>query len=462
MLFSSISFLYYFLPITIGVYFITKDKYKNLVLLLCSLFFYFYGETSYILLMLVATFSGYIHGILIHKYRKKIFLISSIVVNLGILVIFKYSNFITSNLKYLFSSIKIIKLALPIGISFYTFQILSYVIDVYKGRAKVCKSFINFATYVCLFPQLIAGPIVRYTTIQNELIYRTHSFEKFASGVNRFIIGLCKKIIIANNLGLLVDILSNANEKSSLVYWIIAIAFTLQIYYDFSGYSDMAIGLGRIFGFNVIENFNYPYISKSITEFWRRWHISLSSFFKEYLYIPLGGNRVKRSIWIFNIFIVWISTGLWHGGSWNFVIWGLYFASILVIEKLFLIKILENTPKFVQHIYTILLIVIGFVIFNNNTIKDIFINLSFMFNWKKWAFTNEFTMYYLKSYAFILLISIIGATPLLKKIFDKVNDTFIGNRLIMIIHPIFNIFMLIVVTSYLIDGSFNPFLYFRF
>lgn len=467
MLFSSISFLYYFLPVTILVYFISKNKYKNLILLLASLFFYFYGEPGYTLLMIISAFSGYIHGVLIDKYRNtkysKVFLVSSLVISLGILIVFKYGDFIISNINYISSTnIKLLKLALPIGISFYTFQILSYVVDVYTNRAKVCKSFIDFATYVCLFPQLIAGPIVRYTTIQEELNNRTHSFEKFAYGVNRFIIGLSKKVIIANNLGMLVDIISNDTGKSILSYWIVAIAFPLQIYYDFSGYSDMAIGLGRMFGFHFLENFNYPYISKNITEFWRRWHISLSSFFRDYVYIPLGGNRVSKNRWIFNIFAVWCLTGLWHGDSWNFVLWGLYFAVLLVIEKLFLKDIIEKLPSFLQHIYAKFFIIISFVIFNNENIKDMFSSLYNMFNFRGLHLYNEFSTYYLKSYAVILVISIIGATPLLKNIIVKVSNRSTGEKFISIINPIFNMILLIIVTSYLIDGSFNPFLYFRF
>lgn len=467
MLFSSISFLYYFLPITIILYFVIKNKYRNMILLLASLFFYFYGEPSYTLLMLISAFSGYIHGILIDKYRytkySKLILISSLIISLGILTIFKYGDFIIHNINYITSlNISLLRLALPIGISFYTFQTLSYVVDVYRNKVKVCNSFINFATYVCLFPQLIAGPIVRYTTIEKELKYRTHSFEKFAYGVNRFIIGLSKKVIIANNLCILVDMLNNSGEKSILSYWIVAIVFPLQIYYDFSGYSDMAIGLGRMFGFYFMENFNYPYIAKSITEFWRRWHISLSSFFRDYVYIPLGGNRVSKLRWIFNIFIVWFLTGLWHGDSWNFVLWGLYFAILLIIEKLFLKDIIENLPSFLQHIYAKFFIIISFVIFNNENIREMFNRLCSMFNFKELPLYNEFSLYYVKSYIVILIISLVGATPLLKNIVEKINKNFIGEKSIAILNPIINVILLAIVTSYLIDGSFNPFLYFRF
>lgn len=467
MLFSSVSFLYYFLPITLILYFVSKDKYKNIILLLASLFFYFYGEPKYTVLMLISAFSAYIHGILIEKFREKgyskLFLVSGLVVSLGILIVFKYMDFIIKNINYISNSnIKLLRLVLPIGISFYTFQGLSYIVDVYKKDAKVCRSFVDFATYVCLFPQLIAGPIVRYTTIEDELKNRTHSFDKFAYGVNRFVVGLAKKVILANNLGMLVDIMTKSNEKSVLSYWMVAIFFSLQIYYDFSGYSDMAIGLGRMFGFDFLENFNYPFISKSIKEFWRRWHISLSSFFRDYVYIPLGGNRVSRGRWIFNLLVVWSLTGLWHGDSWNFILWGLYFALLLIIENLFLQNILSKLPALIQHIYAKFFIIISFVIFNNENIKDLWSSLYNMFNFRGLDLYNDFSTYYLKSYTVLLIVSVIGATPILKNIIQKVNKNVTGQKVISTINPILNIVLLVVVTAYLIDGSFNPFLYFRF
>ena len=467
MLFSSVSFLYYFLPITLILYFVSKDKYKNIILLLASLFFYFYGEPKYTVLMLISAFSAYIHGILIEKFREKgyskLFLVSGLVVSLGILIVFKYMDFIIKNINYISNSnIKLLRLVLPIGISFYTFQGLSYIVDVYKKDAKVCRSFVDFATYVCLFPQLIAGPIVRYTTIEDELKNRTHSFDKFAYGVNRFVVGLAKKVILANNLGMLVDIMTKSNEKSVLSYWMVAIFFSLQIYYDFSGYSDMAIGLGRMFGFDFLENFNYPFISKSIKEFWRRWHISLSSFFRDYVYIPLGGNRVSRGRWIFNLLIVWSLTGLWHGDSWNFILWGLYFALLLIIENLFLQNILSKLPALIQHIYAKFFIIISFVIFNNENIKDLWSSLYNMFNFRGVDLYNDFSTYYLKSYTVLLIVSVIGATPILKNIIQKINKNVTGQKVISTINPILNIVLLVVVTAYLIDGSFNPFLYFRF
>ena len=467
MLFSSVSFLYYFLPITLILYFVSKDKYKNIILLLASLFFYFYGEPKYTVLMLISAFSAYIHGILIEKFREKgyskLFLVSGLVVSLGILIVFKYMDFIIKNINYISNSnIKLLRLVLPIGISFYTFQGLSYIVDVYKKDAKVCRSFVDFATYVCLFPQLIAGPIVRYTTIEDELKNRTHSFDKFAYGVNRFVVGLAKKVILANNLGMIVDIMTKSNEKSVLSYWMVAIFFSLQIYYDFSGYSDMAIGLGRMFGFDFLENFNYPFISKSIKEFWRIWHISLSSFFRDYVYIPLGGNRVSRGRWIFNLLIVWSLTGLWHGDSWNFILWGLYFALLLIIENLFLQNILSKLPALIQHIYAKFFIIISFVIFNNENIKDLWSSLYNMFNFRGLDLYNDFSTYYLKSYTVLLIVSMIGATPILKNIIQKINKNVTGQKVISTINSILNIVLLVVVTAYLIDGSFNPFLYFRF
>ena len=467
MLFSSVSFLYYFLPITLILYFVSKDKYKNIILLLASLFFYFYGEPKYTVLMLISAFSAYIHGILIEKFREKgyskLFLVSGLVVSLGILIVFKYMDFIIKNINYISNSnIKLLRLVLPIGISFYTFQGLSYIVDVYKKDAKVCRSFVDFATYVCLFPQLIAGPIVRYTTIEDELKNRTHSFDKFAYGVNRFVVGLAKKVILANNLGMIVDIMTKSNEKSVLSYWMVAIFFSLQIYYDFSGYSDMAIGLGRMFGFDFLENFNYPFISKNIKEFWRRWHISLSTFFRDYVYIPLGGNRVSRGRWIFNLLIVWSLTGLWHGDSWNFILWGLYFAILLIIENLFLQNILSKLPALIQHIYAKFFIIISFVIFNNENIKDLWSSLYNMFNFRGLDLYNDFSTYYLKSYTVLLIVSMIGATPILKNIIQKINKNVTGQKVISTINSILNIVLLVVVTAYLIDGSFNPFLYFRF
>ena len=377
--------------------------------------------------------------------------------------LFKYSDFTINNINQIFGSkIPLLKLALPIGISFYTFQIISYVVDVYRGKVKAQKSFLKLATYVSLFPQLIAGPIVRYETIEKELDSRTSNFENFAYGVRRFVIGLGKKVLIANMLGELCDVFSTTNEKSILFYWIFAISYSLQIYFDFSAYSDMAIGLGRMFGFHFLENFNYPYISKSITEFWRRWHMSLSSWFRDYVYIPLGGNRKGTIILVRNIFIVWALTGIWHGANWTFVIWGLMFGIMLIIEKLFLTKHLEKMPSILQRIYVLFTVMISFIIFNANSIGEAWNNIIGLFGANGESLINASTVYYLKSYLVVLVIAIIGSTPLLKNIIEKLKTKTNANKIINLLEPIAMASILIIVTAYLVDNSYNPFLYFRF
>lgn len=467
MLFSSISFIYYFLPIVLMLYFLVPFKFKNFILLVSSLFFYFYGEPIYSILMLVLSLSGYLHGLWIYKSRKsryaKLPLICSIIFSIGILFYFKYIDFLIENINWLFNlEITALKIALPIGISFYTFQILSYTIDVYNGNAKVQTNFLSFAAYVSLFPQLIAGPIVRYATVEEELSQRKHSFANFAYGVNRFVIGLSKKVLIANTLGELAQIFSNLNESTILFYWIASISFMLQIYYDFSGYSDMAIGLGRIFGFHFLENFNYPYISKSISEFWRRWHISLGSWFRDYLYIPMGGNRVGTAKWIRNIIVVWFLTGFWHGANWNFVIWGLYFGIFLVLEKFFINEILNKLPPIICHIYTIFFVTISFVIFNTNDMVECINYIKGMFGILNMPFSNVETDYYLSSYGFIIIIASFGATPLTVNAIKKIKCFKRGEYILNILEPFVLIFLLLLSTGFLVDGSFNPFLYFRF
>lgn len=467
MLFSSISFLYYFLPTVLGLYFIVPKKYKNLILLIFSLFFYFYGEPVYGVLMVISIASGYLHGLWINEMRNskyaKIPMISSVVVSIGILVYFKYFDFLINNLNTIFSAnISPLKLILPIGISFYTFQILSYTIDVYHNEAKVQKNILDLATYIALFPQLIAGPIVRYTTVETELKERTHSLDKVAYGIWRFVIGLSKKILLANTFGELVKIFSNTSNKTVLFYWMSAIAFALQIYFDFSGYSDMAIGLGKIFGFDFLENFNYPYISSSITEFWRRWHISLGTWFRDYVYISMGGNRVSTIKWIRNIIVVWFLTGFWHGAEWNFIIWGLYFAAFLVLEKYFLKQLLNRLPKFVGHIYVIFFIIISFVIFNSNGMGGVKDNLMGMFGGLDVPLYNPETIYYLKSYGTVFTIGIIASTPLAVALISKMITNKKSKMFIDILQPVILIVLLLAITGYLVDGSFNPFLYFRF
>ena len=463
MLFISISFLYYFLPIVIILYFIVPKKFKNFILFLSSIFFYFCGEPIYTFLMIGEIFIAYVGARYLEKYRKKSILVSLLAIHIGALGLFKYSDFTINNINQIFGSkIPLLKLALPIGISFYTFQIISYVVDVYRGKVKAQKSFLKLATYVSLFPQLIAGPIVRYETIEKELDSRTSNFENFAYGVRRFVIGLGKKVLIANMLGELCDVFSTTNEKSILFYWIFAISYSLQIYFDFSAYSDMAIGLGRMFGFHFLENFNYPYISKSITEFWRRWHMSLSSWFRDYVYIPLGGNRKETIILVRNIFIVWALTGIWHGANWTFVIWGLMFGIMLIIEKLFLTKHLEKMPSILQRIYVLFTVMISFIIFNANSIGEAWTNIIGLFGANGESLINASTVYYLKSYLVVLVIAIIGSTPLLKNIIEKLKTKTNANKIINLLEPIAMASILIIVTAYLVDNSYNPFLYFRF
>lgn len=463
MLFTSISFLYYFLPIVIILYFIVPKKFKNFILFLSSIFFYFCGEPIYTFLMIGEIFIAYVGARYLEKHRKKSILVSLLAIHIGALGLFKYSDFTINNINQIFGSkIPLLKLALPIGISFYTFQIISYVVDVYRGKVKAQKSFLKLATYVSLFPQLIAGPIVRYETIEKELDNRTSNFENFAYGVRRFVIGLGKKVLIANMLGELCDVFSTTNEKSVLFYWIFAISYSLQIYFDFSAYSDMAIGLGRMFGFHFLENFNYPYISKSITEFWRRWHMSLSSWFRDYVYIPLGGNRKETIILVRNIFIVWALTGIWHGANWTFVIWGLMYGIMLIIEKLLLTKHLEKMPSILQRIYVLFTVMISFIIFNANSIGEAWNNIIGLFGANGESLINASTVYYLKSYLVVLVIAIIGSTPLLKNIIEKLKTKTNANKIINLLEPIAMASIFTIVTAYLVDNSYNPFLYFRF
>lgn len=467
MLFSTISFIYYFLAAVLLIYFIVPFKFKNLVLLLASLFFYFYGEPIYTILMLATTLSSYIHGLLIDKFRgkvwSKVFLWSSVITSVGVLGFFKYSDFFISNVNSIFKSdIGLLGIALPIGISFYTFQTLSYTIDVYRGEAKVQKNFIRLATYVSLFPQLIAGPIVRYTTVEAELSERKHSFENFSYGATRFIIGLSKKVLIADTLGTLARTLYALENPSVVSYWVYAIAISLQLYFDFSGYSDMAIGLGRIFGFHFLENFNYPFISKSIAEFWRRWHMSLGTWFRDYVYIPLGGNRVPKLRWLFNTLVVWFLTGFWHGADWTFIVWGLYFAFFLMAEKFALNKFFAKIPRVFSHIYVTIVILVSFVVFSANGIGGAIADIGSMFGAGGLPLCSKETAYYLASFAVVLIVAIIGATPLVKSVVLKIKSTKTGNLVCNVLEPIFVVAMLLIVTAYFVDGSFSPFLYFRF
>ena len=467
MLFSSIPFLYYFLPLLLVIYFLVPKKGKNPVLLIASLFFYFYGEPVYVLLMIGACLSAYIHGLLIHRFRgsiwSKVFLWSSVITSLSLLGFFKYSDFFLENLNALTGlELRLLGLALPIGISFYTFQTLSYTVDVYRGDAAVQRNFISLATYVALFPQLIAGPIVRYTTVEEDLTQRTHSVENFSDGISRFLIGLGKKVLIANQLGELCDIFRRSSDQSVLFFWLYAIGFSLHIYFDFSGYSDMAIGLGKVFGFRFLENFNYPFISKSISEFWRRWHISLGSWFRDYVYIPLGGNRVSKGKWLRNILIVWLLTGFWHGAAWNFIVWGLYFGFFLVLEKFFLGAWLKRLPDFLAHLYVLFLVLISFVIFNASSMGQAFTDIGGLFGAGGHPLISQEALYQLRSFAWILLFAVVGATPVPKRIIQRIKANPTGRKLLNVLEPFFLAALLLAVTAYLVDGSFNPFLYFRF
>lgn len=466
MIFSSIPFLFYFLPCVLLLYFIAPRKLKNTVLLLTSLFFYGWGEPKFLWFMIAAIIQGYVFGVLIEKFRgkwaAKLCLVLSVAVSLGLLAYCKYADFFIENFNALTGlSVPLLKITLPIGISFYTFQILSYTVDVYRGDVPAQKNFINLAAYVAMFPQLIAGPIVRYSDIAQQLDNRTHSLADCAEGARRFVIGLSKKVLIANVLGELVETFKGSDEKSVLFVWVYAIAYTLHIYFDFSGYSDMAIGLGRIFGFKFPENFNYPYISQSVTEFWRRWHISLGSWFRDYLYIPLGGNRVPKWRWLINILIVWMATGFWHGAAWNFVLWGLMFAILLMIEKLWL---LEKLPKIklLDHIYVLLMVIISFVIFDASSVSGAFSIIGSMFGAGGLPVVTMQSVYCLWSYAVVLVIAAVGATPLPKLICEKLSKKKAGEVALSIAEPIFLVGMLAVCTAFLVDGSFNPFLYFRF
>ncbi len=467
MLFSSISFIYVFLPLLFFFYFIMPFRWKNHVLLVASLIFYFTGEPIYIGILVISSLSDYLHSLYIVKNRgkksAKVALISAITVNLGLLGFFKYADFFINNINYLTGSeIPLLKIALPIGISFYTFQTMSYTIDVYRNEVKAERNFPAFATYVTLFPQLIAGPIVRYSTVAEELHTRKHSMEELAQGIRRFVIGLAKKVLIANSMGELCVAFQNASEQSMLFYWIYALAFSLQIYFDFSGYSDMAIGMGRMLGFHFLENFNYPYISKSITEFWRRWHMSLGTWFRDYVYIPLGGNRVSFGKWIRNIFIVWILTGFWHGAEWNFILWGAFFGVLLILEKAFLNKFLDKLPGAICRFYTLFIVVISFVIFNANGLEGAITDLKGMFGGLEIPLWNGEALYYLRDYAGLIIIAMVGATPLGKMAYDRLSTVKKGAIPLAFMEVLTIVVLLLGASAYLIDGSFNPFLYFRF
>lgn len=466
MLFSSIPFLYYFLPLVLIIYHIVPKKAKNGALLLASLLFYAWGEPKYLFLMITLILVGYFCGLGIGHYQgkngAKIFLGFSVILSVGALLLFKYADFFLGIFGTLTGwKLPLLRLALPVGISFYTFQLLSYTIDVYRGTVCAQKNLIDLAAYVTMFPQLIAGPIVRYEDIEKQLKARTRNAGKLLDGIGRFTIGLSKKILISNTLGELCSIFQASDEKSVLFFWIYAVSFTLQIYFDFSGYSDMAIGLGKLLGFEFMENFRYPYLSGSITEFWRRWHISLGTWFRDYVYIPLGGNRVSAGKWYRNIFLVWALTGLWHGAALNFLLWGLLFAVLLVVEKRWLLKKLENAGIW-NHIYVLFWVIVSFVIFNASDLSGAFGDLAGMFGLGNVPLVSKETLYYLKSYGGTLMAAILGVTPWLKVTAGKLEASVEGRKALTVLKPVLIIVLFFVSTAYLIDGSFNPFLYFRF
>ena len=474
MLFSSITFLFAFLPAVLLVYYISPRAVKNFVLMIFSLLFYAWGEPKYVFVMLVSIIVGYIMGLLTDYFMNKekiksarLMVALAVIINLGILFFFKYMGFFTENInKIPHIHIKSINLSLPLGISFYTFQILTYSVDVYRRTAKPQKNIINLATYITLFPQLIAGPIVRYETVAEQLESRKESIDGFGEGVRRFVTGLGKKVLIANMAGEIFDLLSKlpSDRNTVLLSWICSIAFTLQIYFDFSGYSDMAIGLGHMFGFKFLENFNYPYISKSLTEFWRRWHISLSTWFRDYVYIPLGGSRNGKAKTYRNLFIVWCLTGFWHGASWNFIIWGLYYFVLLVIEKLLLMKWLEKIPKFISHIYSLFFINFGWVIFAYDDFGELRKAVKNMFGLGGLSFSNGYTAYILLSYGIFLVIAFIAATPYPKELASKLIRKLDEKKEAVsgIVEAVFLLCVMLLSTAFLASEAFNPFLYFRF
>ena len=461
MLFSSIPFLYYFLPLVLIVYFAVPGKWKNGVLLLFSLIFYGWGEPKLLGLMVFTIALFYVCGLAIGRAegqkQKKFWLTVSVVISVALLGLFKYADFFIGSVNAVTGlSLPFLRLALPVGISFYTFQCLSYTIDVYRGAVPPQKNPISFGAYVALFPQLIAGPIVRYVDVTRELEHRTHSWENMALGLRRFLAGLGKKVILADNFALLMKLFRESGEKSVLFYWMYAIAFALNIYFDFSGYSDMAIGLGRVFGFHFIENFNYPYLSKSVTEFWRRWHMSLGSWFRDYVYIPMGGNRVSRGRWVFNILTVWMLTGLWHGAAWNFVLWGLLFAALLLTEKW--VPALQKLPGFLRHGYTLLAVVLSFVLFNAESMPQAAGDFAGLFGFGGLPLISAPALYYLRSYGVLFLLGFLGATPVVRDGAERLSRTKLG----AVLEPVMMLLLLLVCTAYLVDGSFSPFLYFRF
>ena len=470
MVFSSIPFMFVFFPIVLGIYYALPRKWRNVWMLITSLLFYAWGEPIYILIMLFSTVFDYVNGRLIEKYqsdpktehRAKYVVLVSIIINLGILAFFKYTDFFIENFRLIpgLAWLKPLGLTLPIGISFYTFQTLSYTIDVYRGDAKAQKRIVPFGAYVTLFPQLIAGPIVRYKTVAEQLNHRQENYRQFYCGITKFTVGLGKKVLLANSIGSLFDYTKALpqSEMSVALSWLGILAYGFQVYFDFSGYSDMAIGLARMFGFEFEENFNYPYISKSITEFWRRWHISLGTWFREYVYIPLGGNRVSKWKHVRNIMIVWMLTGFWHGAAWNFLLWGVYFGIVLLIEKFFLAKWLKKLPAAVSHLYALFMIAVGWTVFAFDDMAKLGVYLKNMFFANGLPLFNQQLLYALSNYGLMLIILVIASTPLMFKLYDRLRE----KRWMPAVVCVLVVCGLVLSTAYLVDASYNPFLYFRF
>ena len=461
MVFSSIPFLYYFLPVVLVLSFAVPKGWKNPVLLLASLVFYGWGEPRLLLLMVFTIVLFWVCGLAIgaarEPRRKKLWLVISVVISVALLGLFKYADFFIGSFNALTGlSIPLLRLALPVGISFYTFQCLSYTIDVYRGTVPPQRNIVSFGAYVALFPQLIAGPIVRYADIVRQLEDRTQSWEDAAAGLRRFLVGLGKKVILADNFALLIQLFREAEQPSVLFYWMYAVAFMLNIYFDFSGYSDMAIGLGRILGFRFLENFDYPYLSRSVTEFWRRWHMSLGGWFRDYVYIPMGGNRVSKGRWVFNIFTVWMLTGLWHGAAWNFVMWGLLFGILLLAEKSF--PVIQKLPAVLCRGYVLLVVMMSFVLFNAQSMTQAASDFRCLFGFGGLPVSSLQTIYYLRSYGLLFAAGFVGSTPLIRIAAEKISGTKAGPALEILAM----IGLLLVCTAYLVDGSFSPFLYFRF
>ncbi len=457
MVFSSLTFLFAYFPIVLLVYFLSPLRFRNFILLIVSLFFYGWGEPKYVFVMIFSIVVNWLFAYPIQKYRDhdqqkaKRYLTICVIFNLALLGFFKYWDFLAGFIPFM----KPLGISLPIGISFYTFQTMSYPIDLYRGETNIQKSLVNFGAYVCMFPQLIAGPIVRYVDIDNQLNDHPTTINQFYEGIQRFIVGLSKKVLLANNAGMIFEEISKLSsiDQSVVSAWIGIIAYAFQIYFDFSGYSDMAIGLGKMFGFEFLENFNYPYIAKSITDFWRRWHMSLSYWFRDYVYIPLGGNRKGKKRQIINILVVWLLTGLWHGASWNFILWGLFYGVVLLIEKLFLAKHMDKWPSWLKHIYTIVIVLIAWVLFAFTDLNKALQYLSLMFGGTR--FVNAYAIYYLRDNAFLFIACVIACTPI-----AKTKWNFISKHESLI--PILVLLLLFIDTAFIVDASYNPFLYFRF